>query len=62
MSTGSGPKIGVNGSEYENAGNIADDPYAAVAEAITEILPTVQVAEVSEFTDLDAGWRTVFPP
>lgn len=54
-------RIGANGSEYENAGIIADDPYAAIAEAIGSILPTVTVADVSRFIDTDAGWETVLP-
>ena len=52
-------RIGANGSEYENAGIIADDPYSAIAAAIGEIPPSVQVLQVARFVDIDAGWELV---
>ena len=55
-------RIGANGSEYENAGIITDDPYAAIAEAIAGILPTVEVLQVARFTDTGAGWELVYGP
>lgn len=52
-------RIGANGSEYENAGIIAEDPYAAVAEAIGEIGPSVRVIQVARDV-IDEGWLVVY--